>query len=100
MKPRKVSGDGFELARISITDEGSFDIVFTMPGNQTDPEQISSVWALALAELVMAAGRGMAELQGTISEKDARNLIWLKCTDALAEGRPLSGDVGYERPDE
>jgi hypothetical protein len=96
MKEGKANRGGFELARISITDEGSFDLTFTMPGNQTDPEQISNVWALALAELVMAAARGMAELQGTISEKDARQLIWLKCTDVLAEGRPLSGDVGYE----
>jgi hypothetical protein len=90
---------GFELARISITDEGSFDLTFTLPQNQTDPEQISTVWALALAKLAMAAARGIAELQGNISELDARNLIWLKATDVLAEGRPLGGDVKYESDD-
>jgi hypothetical protein len=99
MKTNDHNGGGFELARISITDEGSFDLSFTLPENQTDPEQISTVWALALAELVMAAARGIAELQGRISERDARNLIWLKATDVLDEGRPLSGDVKYESDD-
>jgi hypothetical protein len=99
MRTDKANRGGFELARISITDEGSFDLAFTMPENQTDPEQISTVWALALAKLTMAAARGIAEVQGRISERDARNLIWLKATDVLAEGRPLSGDVEYESDD-
>jgi hypothetical protein len=103
MKPkdqRDITRDndgGFELARIHLTGEGGFDIEFTLPENEADPEQVASVWGIAVAELIMAVGRGIAEIQG-ISEGDARELMWRKCTELLGEGLPLKGGLEIDRP--